>query len=338
MRRYRSSSFRRRRTQRKWAYLILLVSIIFTMRYFVRNSIPTSAFGGVDDTISKVGIKTENRGVLSAPELISDPKLYEIPDLFCESNSELSAIKNVMACVETDPLRIIEARTKLNEMLLIPMNEQQLAFAKKQLSKLSKEWLFSKAVFLDDELCARYKVKPADRLEVLGKRFNVPYGIIMQINNISNPKSLRAGDTIKVINGPFHCRIDRSTFTMDLYLQDTFVKSFVVGLGKPGMETPIGSWVVKSDGKLISPTWTDTDTGKTYDAQDPGYPLGARWIGLEGVQGQAKGRTGFAIHGTENPEQLGTAGSRGCIRVHDEDAKLLYNLLRAGVSQIIISN
>jgi lipoprotein-anchoring transpeptidase ErfK/SrfK len=158
----------------------------------------------------------------------------------------------------------------------------------------------------------------------------------MQINNISNPKALRAGDTIKVINGPFHCRIYRSTFTMDLYLQDTFVRSFSVGLGKPGMETPTGRWIVKPGGKLLSPTWTDPDTGKTYEAQDSGYPLGVRWIGLEGLDGTAKGRTGFAIHGTKNPKQLGMAGSRGCIRLDNDDVKLVYDLLMPSVSQVVV--
>ena len=160
----------------------------------------------------------------------------------------------------------------------------------------------------------------------------------MQINNISDPRALRAADTIKVIKGPFHCRIYRSTFTMDLYLQDTFVRSFSVGLGKPGVETPTGRWIVKPAGKLISPTWTDPATDKTYEAQDPDYPLGARWIGLEGVDGEAKGRTGFAIHGASDSEQDETGGavSQGCIRLYNSEEILLYNLLTPGVSQVIV--
>lgn len=123
---------------------------------------------------------------------------------------------------------------------------------------------------------------------------------------------------------------------MDVFLQNTFVKSFPVGLGRAGMETPTGVWLVKPDGKLISPTWTDPDTGKTYKAQDPDYPLGSRWIGLEGIEGEAKGRTGFALHGTKSPEQIGTQGSRGCVRLHNGDAILVYNLMMPGYSQVKI--
>jgi lipoprotein-anchoring transpeptidase ErfK/SrfK len=158
----------------------------------------------------------------------------------------------------------------------------------------------------------------------------------MKINNIRNPKALRAGETIKIINGPFHCRIYRSTFTMDLYLQDTFVRSFSVGIGRPEMETPTGLWIVKPTGKLISPTWTDPATGKTYEAENPDYPLGARWVGLEGVDGAAKGRAGFAIHGTKKPEEINRAVSRGCIRLFNDDVILLYDLLTPGVSQVIV--
>ncbi len=263
--------------------------------------------------------------------------LHQIDDLSLESNPELAAsIDDILAGLEMNPPQIIKARDELNEMLSMPMSRQQLSFIKKQLSELSKKWLFSRAVFADDNLCDRYKVKPADKLQFLGKRFNVPYGIIMQMNRISDPRALRAGSGIKVINGPFHCKIYRSTFTMDLYLQDTFVRSFTIGLGKPGMETPTGRWVVKPTGKLLSPTWTDPDTGKRYEAQDPGYPLGTRWIGLEGVEGEAKGRTGFAIHGTKDPQELVTAQSRGCIRLFNTDVELVYDLLRAGVSQVVI--
>ena len=117
----------------------------------------------------------------------------------------------------------------------------------------------------------------------------------------------------------------------------TFVKSFPVGLGRAGMETPTGLWIAKPNGKLISPTWTDPDTGKTYMAQDSDYPLGTRWIALQGLEGDAEGRDGFAIHGTKDPDQLGTASSRGCIRMDNNDVELIYDLLRQGKSMITIT-
>jgi lipoprotein-anchoring transpeptidase ErfK/SrfK len=153
----------------------------------------------------------------------------------------------------------------------------------------------------------------------------VPYEIIMALNHISRPEALQAGQTLKLIHGPFNVKIHRSTFTMDLYLQDMFIRSFRVGLGRAGRETPTGLWCVKN--RLVKPPWTDPDTGRRYEPDDEDYPLGTRWIGLTGLEGAAKDRTGFAIHGTKNPEEIGTATSRGCIRMYNEQVVLVYDLL-----------
>lgn len=243
-------------------------------------------------------------------------------------------IAEAMALLEERPAKIIEARDRLNELLPRGQTEQQRAFVKQELSELSGQWLFSRQIYPEDKLCGAYKVRVGDLLSTIGKQFKVPYGILMEINKIPQPEALQAGTTIKVINGPFHVRVYRSTFTMDLYLQNTYIRSFAVGLGKPGMETPTGRWRVKEGGKLIKPTWTDPISGKTYESDAPDYPLGSRWIGIEGIEGEAVGRTGFAIHGTKTPEQIGTADSQGCIRLHNGDAILMYNLLMSGVSLV----
>ncbi len=252
-----------------------------------------------------------------------------------EPNEKVSGlIIESTALLGATPSKIIEARDKLNEALAMPMSAEQRAFVRERLSELADKWLFSRTVFPDDKLCSSYTVKAGDQLQAIGEQFKVPYEILMSINNINRPEVLQAGGMIKVINGPFYARIYRSLLTMDLYLQNTFVRSFRVGIGKPGRETPTGLWVVKPGGKLIKPPWTDPDTGRRYEPADPDYPLGSRWIGLEGIGGAAKGRTGFAIHGTKEPTQIGTAGSRGCIRLHNGDAILVYNLMMPGLSQV----
>ena len=242
-------------------------------------------------------------------------------------------IAQAMELLNQPTPKVIEARDRLNELL--PMVQgQELVFIKSKLAELSDKWLFSKQVYPEDKLTASYKVSPGDMLSTIGKKHNVPYEILMQVNNMAKPEALQAGVAIKVINGPFHARVYRSTFTMDLYLQNTYVKSFSVGLGKQGMETPTGRWRAKEGGKLIQPIWTDPVTGKTYHPEDPDYPLGSRWIAIEGIEGNAVGKKGFAIHGTKNPEQIGTPGSQGCIRLHNGDAVLVYNLMVPGQSLV----
>jgi LysM repeat protein len=242
------------------------------------------------------------------------------------------------AILEREPSRIIETRDRLNESLSMSLDDEQRAAVKETLSRLADKWLFSRTVYPNENLCETYMVQPGDLLSAIGARYKVPYQILMQINRVSRPELLRAGEPIKAVKGPFHARVYKSAFVMDLYLQNTFVRSFPVGLGRPGRDTPTGLWVVKPGGKLVSPTWTHPDTGKVYKAGEPDYPLGSRWIGLEGLSGDAKGRTGFAIHGTKDPSQIGRADSRGCIRLHNGDAVLIYNILTEGLSRVQVEN
>ena len=243
-------------------------------------------------------------------------------------------LSKAVALQQSQPGRIIEVRNNLNDALKLSMSPEQRQTVKDEMAKLAENWLFGPAVFAGDTLCETYMVKRGDLLQVIGRRNKIPYEILMQINNIPKPESLQAGRALKVVKGPFHAKVYRSTFTLDLYLGDTYVRSFKVGLGKPGFETPTGVWRVQEAGKLIQPPWTDPDSGRLYTSRDPDYPLGSRWIALDGLEGAAKDRTGFAIHGTKEPEQIGTAGSRGCIRMYNGDAVLMFNLLTPVYSQV----
>jgi L,D-transpeptidase ErfK/SrfK len=251
-----------------------------------------------------------------------------------QSSEVDAAIADAVKLIRSQPADVIAARNQLNKLLQGQITPEQRRTIKDEMTKLSKDWLFGPAAFPGDMLCDTYTVRRGDLLEILGRRMKVPHEVLMQINNIARPQALQAGRAIKMIHGPFHVKVSRSAFTLDLYLQDMYVRSFKVGLGKAGFETPLGHWHVAQGGKLTKPTWTDPDTGRQYKSTDPDYPLGARWIGLEGVDGAAKGRTGFAIHGTKDPDQIGTAGSRGCIRMYNDDVVLMYNLLVPQYSEV----
>lgn len=295
-----------------------------------RLAAETEAHG---DLLASLTSNTESAAVPTPPEPTAVAELpVPAPN---PGNAQVdAAIAEVMALMRSRPSEVIEARDRLNKLLPMPMTPPQRQTIQSEMAKLANDWLFGPAAFPGDTLCDTYTVKSGDLLEIIGRRHKVPYETLMKINNIPRPQLLQAGRAIKVFKGPFHAKVCRSTFTLDLYLQDTYVRTFKVGLGKSGYETPTGLWRVRENGKLIKPTWTDPDSGRVYKANDPDYPLGSRWIALDGVSGAAKDRTGFAIHGTKDPEQIGTAGSRGCIRMYNGDAILLYNLLFPLYSQV----
>jgi LysM repeat protein len=230
--------------------------------------------------------------------------------------------------------QVISARDKLIQAMPMNLSFRMLTTVKAQLAELSKRWLFSRDPYAGDTLTAIYEVQPGDLLSTIAKRHKVPYEVLMTINGIADARKLRAGDKIKVINGPFHAIVYRSTFTMDLYLgSKTYVKTYRVGLGQPGKDTPTGKWRVKTDGKLIEPPWPRPEGGLVHPG-DPEYPLGSRWIGVDGIDGQAKGRTGFGVHGTKDPDTIGKRSSLGCVRLYNGEVIELYNLMMPGISEI----
>jgi hypothetical protein len=266
------------------------------------------------DVTTKTTIEQVKPAVIPKPTTEPNPKVTKLID-------------EAMSLVNAAPSKVIEARDRLNEAFSMPMNNVQRDVIKRKLSELADKWLFSRNVYPQDRFCGSYQVNPGELLQSISSKNKVPWEILQTVNNISRPELLRAGQMIKVIHGPFHAKVYRSTFTMDVYLQNTFVRSFRVGLGQEGKETPTGLWSVKLGGKLIKPPWSDPATGKLLHYGDEGYALGSRWIALDGLQGDAKSRTGFGIHGTIEPETIGTKSSKGCIRLHNGDVKKVYDLL-----------
>jgi LysM repeat protein len=342
MRSYNSYSDRKRSSKNKKIIFFLLgAALFFGFKIYMRKQTPAPTFAAPEQMNIPLPDLPKPAPQQKPAEDVISPQPLDLPktQTNTKDNRKLNdLIEQVEASLKQEPKKIIEARTNLNNMLSLEMSDKQQGFIKQQLTTLSNEWLFTRQVYAGDTLCELYEVKSGDLFQKIAKKCKVPYEFLMKINNISDPRHLRAGETIKIVKGPFNCRIDRSTFTMDLYLQDTYVRSFIVGLGRSDMETPTGCWLAKSGGKLVQPTWTNPETGKTYEAHDPDYPLGDRWVGLEGIEGQAKGRTGFAIHGTKNPQEIGKAVSRGCIRLYNKDVVLIYDLMMPGCSQVLVSD
>ncbi|HBG28938.1 MAG: hypothetical protein A2Y10_02335 [Planctomycetes bacterium GWF2_41_51] len=230
--------------------------------------------------------------------------------------------------------KIIAARNTLNDALNMSMDPSTREVVKKLMANLANEWLFTRVIQLGDDLCTSYKVQSGDMLSSIAAKHKVPYQLLMKINNIPSERALRSGQVIKVINGPFHVIVYKSAFIMDLYLQNIYVKSYKIGIGKEEHETPVGLWRAKMGGKMIKPTWTDPDTGKTYHADDPDYPLGSGWIALEGIDSRTRGIQGIAIHGTNEEDTIGTKSSRGCMRLYNGELTEVYDLLEPGQTEL----
>jgi lipoprotein-anchoring transpeptidase ErfK/SrfK len=97
----------------------------------------------------------------------------------------------------------------------------------------------------------------------------------------------------------------------------TVVRIYPVAVGKPRTPSPVGQFTIVI--RLKNPTY--------YGAKvvvEPGVsnPLGTRWLGLD--------QKGYGIHGTSDPNSIGHARSKGCIRMRNADVEDLYERLRTG--------
>ena len=237
---------------------------------------------------------------------------------------------------------ILAARSLLNDQLHTgKLTKDETDQAKAAIRELNQRIVFSNAKIDADPYNARVKVQPGHSLTVLAKSFDITPEFLARVNNISDPRRLRAGAELKAIKGPFHAVVSKSTFTMDFYLGDagtsasTYITTFRVGLGSD-LSTPTGTWLVTRGGKLVNPKFWGTGDLPPVEADDPKNPLGERWLQLDGIAGEAVGKEGYGIHGTIEPDSIGKNMSLGCIRLVDEDIKLVYDLLTDGKSKVVV--
>jgi hypothetical protein len=113
-----------------------------------------------------------------------------------------------------------------------------------------------------------------------------------------------------------------------LYEGDQVIASYPVAVGKPGWETPVGTFKILH--KVKNPLWENPFTGQVIP---PGRdnPLGDRLLVFAPMGG--KGFVGF--HGTTNESLIGQAVSHGCVRMRNNDIRALFEQVQVGVPVIV---
>lgn len=107
-----------------------------------------------------------------------------------------------------------------------------------------------------------------------------------------------------------------------VYQNDKLKVSYPIAVGKPGWETPMGTYKVLDMQR--DPAWEHPWSGEVIPP-GPDNPLGARWIGF-----WTDGRNFIGFHGTPNEQLVGQAVSHGCIRMRNKDILALYALVSMG--------
>ncbi|MFM9960764.1 MAG: L,D-transpeptidase family protein [Planctomycetaceae bacterium] len=181
----------------------------------------------------------------------------------------------------------------------------------------------AKAIYFSPQLHVQepYVVQAGDQLRKIATKHQVPWQYLSRLNRVE-PKRLREGQKLKVIDGPFGAVVTLRDFELTLHHRGQYVRSYACCIGKNNT-TPVGKFKVLN--KVTNPQYTDP-SGKVFASSDPKNPLGTHWINLG---------DSYGIHGTIEPNSIGQAQSRGCIRLLNADVAEVYDLLDLGTEVVI---
>jgi hypothetical protein len=232
--------------------------------------------------------------------------------------------------IDGDPVRARAELTRLIDSRQLGDAERRAAYA--AVNSVAERVFLSSKIVPGDTVGQSYVVRKGDSLARICSRekLGVDWRFIQRINGMASEKALRPDMRLKLAHGPFHAEVVKSDFVMNIYSgtgpDRVMVLSLPVGLGEND-GTPVGSFRVKKNSKLVNPEWRNPRTGEKFAANDPKNPIGERWIGLEGTTPDTAKFQGYGIHGTIDPASVGKQMSMGCVRLNDREVEVVYELL-----------
>lgn len=238
---------------------------------------------------------------------------------------EFSDSKNIakiwytVAGIYQEQKDLLRARNAYQKIIHDYPDSVFVAQVQKKLWDLNIKILFSPLMTEGDII---YEVKTGDSLDAISKKFNTTVELIMKSNNLKSA-FIRPGKRLKISTDKYSVLIDNSQKTLILKANERIIKTYTVSTGKDNV-TPRGNFTIVN--KLVDPVWYKA--GAIVLPDSPENILGSRWMGIS-VEG-------YGIHGTTDPETLGSGITQGCVRMANADVEELYAILPRGTEVIII--
>lgn len=187
---------------------------------------------------------------------------------------------------------------------------------------------------------AQTTIQQGDTLSQIARRYDVGYQDIMRANPGLNPDQLQVGrqiliSTLYVLPPPDKREgivINIPELHLYDFTQDGQVSVYPVALGRQGWRTPVANTYVYR--KQTQPTWHVPESIRKHHKEKygeelpraigpgPNNPLGEYAVYLH--------KSGYLIHGTNNPSSVGRFISSGCIRMYSPDIKQVYQHVSQG--------
>ncbi len=165
-----------------------------------------------------------------------------------------------------------------------------------------------------------YRVVSGDSLDSIGRKYRAQgsplrFGWMMEFNR-KRSDTIRLDETLQIPLDPLHLLGLRSKCILALYCGDTPIHLYEVSYGKPGHETPVGTFTLTDF--LVEPIDYGLDPPVPYG--HPDHRLGTRWMGFA----EAKE---YGIHGNNVDDRVGAHESAGCVRMINGEVEQLFELV-----------
>ena len=196
-------------------------------------------------------------------------------------------------------------------------------------SEINTQFLFS------DMICPEkitYIVEKNDSLVKIANQFKTTITLIQKSNQLDSTNSMiYPGQAFRIFKADWNIKVIKNLFLLILSDKDRLVKIYKVGTGRQD-RTPVGTFNL--DLKEFEPDWWQP--GKLVKFGDPGNVLGTRWMSLSPIENTNPSLRGYGIHGTWEPESIGHAASKGCIRMVNDQVEELYDIVPVGTRVEIV--
>ncbi len=177
----------------------------------------------------------------------------------------------------------------------------------------------------------KHIISTGDRLSKLARTYKTTVATLNKTNDRPVDASMiNLGKAFYIHVGFWSLKVIKSKYKMILFDKGIPFIVYNIADGKQN-RTPEGKFVVKN--KEVEPSWTAP--GKNVPFGDPANPLGTRWMGIKETCLNSQ-NTGYGIHGTKDPNSIGTSASNGCIRMHNSEVEELFDIIPYGVPVEIV--
>lgn len=214
---------------------------------------------------------------------------------------------------------LLKAKETYETLISSVPNLDFISLVQERLGNLNVKILFSPVKTEDSQM---YEVQVGDTLSKIAAQFHTSVDLIKKSNNLKSD-NIRPGADLKINTTKFSLIADKSQNLLTLKADEKVVKVYHVSTGANNC-TPVGAFTITS--KLVNPVWYTA--GAVVPSGSPDNILGSRWLGLS--------KPGYGIHGTTQPESIGTQVTQGCIRLRNTDVEELFIILPLGTEVAIV--